>query len=152
MFRKPTTVCANGWSVGVTTGSFIEGARLGITRNLNGNWRTQLNPTGDGMMFATSEQAYDWAFAHGYLKVHYPRPSGFIALKLSPATRRYLKALPAEKRLSALRKIFKDFTAKDYFKAVLLAPYMADTRARWEHYMETGGDLNNVYHVRRRAA
>lgn len=34
----------------------------------------------------------------------------------------------------------------------MLAPYTADTRARWEHYMETGEDLNHVYHARRRAA
>lgn len=99
-----------------------------------------LKPGCYGMEFPSTEAYSAFALERGFLQTYYPRPWAFIGLRLSPATRRYLKGLPTIRaQFSALAVILKGEHKGSYFRAVKSAKYMRKERNRWIHYMRSGG-------------
>lgn len=149
------TVTNGKWCVGTHRGSGIDGVRLEPFRAFQSklpapimNRDKYLRPACYGKLFPTNEAATAYSVEHGFSQIGYPRPSAFITLKLSPATRRYLKAitnLPA--RWSALMKIInRNRWDSEYLRAVEFAPYMAKTRIEWNLYLE--GDFAQLRAIR----
>ena len=80
MTLKPythTTVTQDGWSVSCTTGSRINGAILSLRRFRIAGRDMGCNGTrgyGDGRLFASRQAAWQWAFDHGYIRLHFTDP------------------------------------------------------------------------------
>lgn len=80
---------ARGWSVGATTGTDIDGARLSVRRHFHGDMPGTgdggaicrfPNPThgfikgdADGRMFEDADAAFAFAVERGYSRPYYPR-------------------------------------------------------------------------------
>lgn len=74
------TVTAGKWNVSVTTGTGIPGAILNVfkpyghtTRNPLPSGRAWVTQRGDhdGREFPTSDEAFEFAFEHGYLQLYF---------------------------------------------------------------------------------
>lgn len=71
MANRQRWCASHRWSVSVTTGSGISGARLNVTRHLEPSRDAvtrfvMLRGDADGRMFATSEEAFAYAHDRGY--------------------------------------------------------------------------------------
>jgi hypothetical protein len=157
--RRNATVTQGNWSVATQSSSSYRGVYLQVFRRLYepGNRaieRGTLYPLGrDGKHFADSETANAYALDHGYTQVYRARPAAFICPRLSPATRRFIAALPTiTARWDALARILGPEAQSDYFRALRHADYMSPTRHRFDYYMATGIDPENYYHAQRAAA
>lgn len=64
-----TTVTQGDWSVSVTTGTDIVGARLNVCRFPNGLGGRIVNGEADGKSFPDSDSAWAYALEHGYTQV-----------------------------------------------------------------------------------
>jgi len=80
MSNRPTLVLASEWGTSYTTGTGITGARLNVhghddtTPNAwGGVGITWPHPEYDGLMFACTGDAADFALSVGLLKVYVPR-------------------------------------------------------------------------------
>jgi hypothetical protein len=123
------TVTANHWSVSVTTGTDIDGAILSTRRQIGGRWELALDPKHPN--FPNSDAAWNYARAKGFTQVYYSRPNGFIDLRLSPATRRYLRSKTNAEVWTLLPKILGVSPYERYFHTVESAGYMAERRHVW---------------------
>jgi hypothetical protein len=128
------TTTTEHWNNAVVTGSNIDGARIepfkgfdrrGVTRRA-GCW---------GKLFPTSDEAWAWLLEHGFTQEYYGRPYAFIDLRLSPATRRYLKSKPAAQRWDILAFLLGDDGHRAYFRAMRHDGCMAERRDKWSRYM-----------------
>ncbi len=102
-----------------------------------------------GKIFPTSEAATAYSVEHGFSQVFYGRPSAFITLRLSPATRRYLKSIPdVNARWDALGKIVlhRQYDEGRYFQNVRFQPCFAKTRIEWNLYLQ--GDFAQLRAIR----
>lgn len=131
--------CTNGgWSVSTTTGSNIEGAILDTRRQLGGSWDKALHPQHPN--FPNSDAAFAYALEHGFTQVYYARPNGFIDLRLSPATRRYLRSKSVTEVWTLLPKILSPgWVSGTYFRSVKSKKFMQATRDRWMDAIYTRG-------------
>ena len=83
-----TTVTAGGWSVSTMTGWGIDGAILHVYKHKDrpSGWKYDAegrkipcsntvfqNGEGYGRQFKSSDEAFAWAFQHGYLEHYYSR-------------------------------------------------------------------------------
>lgn len=69
---------ANGWSVSCTTGTGIDGAKLSVAKmreHMSEDYRRRSGFSfaiqrgdGDGRLFKTIEDAWEWSRQHGYLE------------------------------------------------------------------------------------
>jgi hypothetical protein len=113
----------------------------------NGKYR---RPACYGKLFPTQEDATEYSVLHGFSQVYYGRPGAFISLRLSPATRRYLKSITdLDARWDALQKVLKNTLSTDggrYFDGIRFAPYAAKTRAEWNLYLD--GDFEQLRRIR----
>ncbi len=82
-----TTTTNGPWNVGYCSGTNIVGTLFQPFRVMNGKY---LKPGCYGTSFPTLEAASAYSLAHGFSATYHKRPWGFIGLRLSPATRRYV--------------------------------------------------------------
>lgn len=67
------TVTQGKWSVSVTTGGLIEGAVLNVTRHDRKTTKSYWGKgDADGRQFATSDEAWQYAYEHGYVVEYRP--------------------------------------------------------------------------------
>lgn len=137
------TVTNDAWNVGAMgsceTGKYVYEFQP-FRCNAPFSFEHMLKPGCYGMQFPSIEAYSAFALERGFTQVYYSRPAAFIGLRLSPATRRYLKALPTVKaRWDALARILPKTERGSYFRAVKTASYMKGERNRWLNYMRTGG-------------
>lgn len=111
------------------TGSGIDGATLSTRRQLGGRWELALDPAHPN--FPSSDAAFGYALSHGFCQLYYSRPKGFIDLRLSPATRRYLRGKSDKEIWTLLPRILGVSERDQYFYAVRVKDYMEETRSRW---------------------
>lgn len=115
-----------------------EGAELHVHREIGGFGKCRAggkNMEGEHhkRIFPNTDAAFSFALEHGYLQVYQPRPNGFIVLRLSPATRRYLRTKSNKEIWNLLKRILgKDAQKRgSYFHTVRTQSYMQETRQRW---------------------
>ena len=129
-------VTSSGWSVSSCSGGDIKGAILHVYRRVNHNGKLR-NGELDGRLYPSSDAAHQAAFERGYTKRYYSRPTAFIHVRLSPATRRYLLTKTVQERRELLKKITEhgSITTATYFRQVMTDSCMRPTRDRWDSYM-----------------
>lgn len=130
-----------GWSVSNTTGSGIDGAILNVYKNrglkvVKGYQACWLqNGELNGKHFKSSEAASEAAAAHGYTKTYFSRPTSFINLRLSPATRRFLKPLSNDERMLHLLRLCKETTC-NMVAEVATKECLSSRLAEWMEYLD----------------
>lgn len=149
---RQTTITNGKWNAGTCSGSGIDGVRFEPFRVVRGEGKVQdkyIHPSCYGQLFPTQEAASTFALEHGFTQVYYGRPSAFITLKLSPATRHYLKSITDyTARWDALEKVLSKTLCIDggrYFQSIRCAPFAAKTRAEWNLYLD--GDFEQLRQV-----
>lgn len=144
-------VTSSGWSVSSCSGYDIKGAILHVYRRENHNGKLR-NGELDGRVYPSSDAAHQAAFERGYTKRYYSRPTAFIHVRLSPATRRFLLTKTVKERRELLKKITEhgSITTATYFRQVMTASCMRPTRDRWDDYM-AGKNPEAAYKHRRTA-
>jgi hypothetical protein len=145
-----TTVSNGKWCVGTCSGSGIKGVRFEPFMPPQHNGGKYRYPASHGTIFPTQEAATQFSIEQGFSQPFYPRPSAFITLKLSPATRRYLRSITnITARWDALEKVVGsklDIDGGRYFRGVRFAEYAANTRVEWNLYLD--GDFEQLRRVR----
>lgn len=134
MNKNQKTVTADGWSTSLTTGHGITGARFNAVK-MDGNYKVIRRAATDGKIFPTSEAAWAHAIEHGFTREYFARPSAFIQLRLSPATRRFITAQPEKKRWFWLGKVIGMEATKRYWREMHTKGCMAERRKQWNAYM-----------------
>ena len=145
-------VTSSGWSVSSCSGSDIKGSILHVYRRQEHNGKMR-NGELNGRLYPSSDAAHQAAFERGYTKRYYSRPTAFIHVRLSPATRRFLLTKTPKQRREVLEVLVKRSGAaitSVYFRQVMTASCMRPTRDRWDDYM-AGKNPESVYKHRRTA-
>lgn len=130
-----------GWSVSSASGSGIHGAVLHVYKQrgmtvVDGYQcsRTQ-NGELDGKLFPSTDAAHAAAAERGYTTKAYRRPMSFIQLRLSPATRRFLKPLSREERVRHLKRLCAGSTC-DMTADVTTRLCMRQRLEKWMSYLD----------------
>lgn len=136
------TVTNDNWSVGAY-GSMIKGKMVYEFQpfKVHGRftWDHMLKPGCYGMKFDSTDAYSAYALERGFTQQYYSRPWAFIGLRLSPATRRFLKGKTVKQIFHYLARILDKTGEGSYFRAVKTASYMREERRRWINYVQTGG-------------
>ena len=127
------------------TGDGIDGALLHVGRTINGS---RMRAECDDKPFPSTDAAMEYALAQGFLRIYNRRPNGFIDLRLSPATRRYLRSKTDKQIWALLPRILGVTDRNDYFHSVRVKDYMADTRKRWMDSIRVLGGRRSTYTAR----
>lgn len=108
-YSRYTTVTRDGWSVGATTGTDIDGAILhvhrGSYRDASGRMRLRKGDA-DGMRFASSDEAHRYAYEHGYSQQH-------VAAWCSSCRALHRSTIGANPRRTGFCPVHHTFTSKD---------------------------------------
>ena len=106
-----------------------------------------------GRVFATSDDAWQHMRQAGYSQEWFSRPNAFIDLRLSPATRRFLRGADKERFWELLTKLLGKDGHSEYFRAVKSRTCMDSTNARWVAaiYGPLGGSRREEARERRAA-
>jgi len=122
------TCSSPNWCAGVISGCGEPGYRCTPTRHVGGK---MFKGGSYGRVFATSDEAWDHMRQAGYSQEWFSRPNAFIDLRLSPATRRFLRGRPQFELRGWLELLLGGNGHSEYFRAVWQKGCMESTRARW---------------------
>lgn len=123
-----TTCTRDGWNIATET-------RYYPTKQITLSAFHGFTPSGKprygeyhGRQFTTTDDAWRFAEAYGYLAKYCRRPNAFIDARLTPRCRQHVRNMPDEEVLRFIARLAGD---RKYIRCVLTADYMADTRNRW---------------------
>ena len=144
------TCSSPNWCAGVIIGGGEPGYRCTPTRHVGGK---MFKGGSYGRVFATSDEAWDHMRQAGYSQEWFSRPNAFIDLRLSPATRRFLRGADKERFWELLTKLLGKDGHSEYFRAVKSRTCMDSTNARWVAaiYGPLGGSRREEARERRAA-
>lgn len=127
------------WFVGGMAPGRKGGYDLHVARYIGGK---VMDAECDNRQFANSDEAHQYALQVGFLQPYFHRPNGFINLRLSPATRKYLRTKTDKEIWKLLPQILnvKDQPGR-YFYDVRVKSYMNETRVRWINAIRVKGGV-----------
>lgn len=100
----------------------------------------------DGLRVADEAEANRIGLERGYLQRYFARPAGFIHLRLSPRTRRFLRSLKTWKaRKAALLRLLDDGKSQTYLRSVLNHSCFAKQRAQWQQYIDGANPEKHLF-------
>ncbi len=130
------TCTQDNWNVGTMSGGDIDGVLL---QPFKGFFRGKARRAECyGKRFDSSDEAFAYALEHGYTQEHVGRPGAFIYLRLSPASRHWLRSKHKADFWDCLEALVKE-GAGDYWNALRTKSYMASRRAEMEEYVRSPG-------------
>ena len=141
-----------GWSVSTHSGSGIDGAILNVSKRRGSKIENGVSVPRyqraelDGKKFSTSDLAFEAAAEMGYTVRANGRPSAFIHLRLSPATRRFLKPLSQAERVLHLMRIARG-SACEMVSDTFGKPFMSSRAVEWMKYLDGKNPERKFRHV-----
>lgn len=123
------------WDLSGRSGTGIDGTMC--TPSVEFRGRFIRHPTVHGMTFPTSDEAFRYMQERLGHAPHFKRPFLFISLRLPRAARRALRAMDDGRRWECLVRMALPI-GRHYIVKMRDASYMAERRAAWWRYLDTG--------------